>query len=164
MNGVVFSGLGWCCQCQVPAVKGNGQRLPWKWIWAVARWPWLFAVYREWKVSQVIIYMNLVTWGNDPIWRSYFSDGLKLETTQLVIKISIDQSVKWNVMTQMLHRTGVWKLYLHGRWKRASLNSKGKSGVNKSHPMEHLGKGFWRLLICVDDVTSEAFHEQVLYR
>lgn len=36
-------------------VKGNGQRLPWKWIWAVARWPWLFAVYREWKVSQVII-------------------------------------------------------------------------------------------------------------
>ena len=55
-------------------------------------------------------------------------------------------------------------LYLHGRWKRASLNSKGKSGVNKPHPMEHVGKGFWRLLICVDDVTSEAFHEQVLYR
>ena len=78
--------------------------------------------------------MHPEPWGNDPIWRSYFSDGLKLETTQLVIKISIDQSVKWNVMTQMLHRTGVWKLYLHGRWKRASLKQQGKSGVNNPIP------------------------------
>ena len=30
-----------------------------------------------WVVVSIVFYIFTSTWGNDPIWRSYFSDGLK---------------------------------------------------------------------------------------
>ena len=65
-----------------------------------------------------------------------------------------DQDAPWN-----------WSIYCtYMAGEKGLTKQQGEIWVNKPHPMEHLGKGFWRLLICVDDVTSEAFHEQVLYR
>ena len=46
----------------------------------------------KWVVvaTQIFLYLHPGTWGNDPIWRSYFSKGL-------VKKHQLDNSAKWDV-------------------------------------------------------------------
>ena len=71
----------------VATIWGEGVGIPW------ITWPWLMFKYLQWifpwpilnwvvaipKLGGGLKYFSMYTptWGNDPIWRAYFSNGLK---------------------------------------------------------------------------------------
>ena len=57
-----------------------GGGVPWWWI----RWVKMFVCHCFWFAVSKILKHSPFTWGNDPIWRAYFSDGLVQPPTRFV--------------------------------------------------------------------------------
>ena len=126
----------------------------WVWIRGPYTYEWFWTLLTQkctrWWFQRFFIFIP--TWGNDPIWRAYFSNGLKLQPSESRWQLPT-RSCEWRgaaaASTIFGSTLAVWDLLgNNGRWwecrwrKQACCEGRGSSNCQGRLSWD-LGMGIW---------------------